>query len=220
MPDGDIVHEGLSSGQQVPYKQICEGCFSMEAIAFSCLKDLKRKIESFGDEPFRYIDRIVDCILPFVTEPLLKTPNDRIALGYQIEEGAGEIRRQVAANAARKACEQLAHEVQTGRFSGRSRDLRMEAYVKYIMNIHSVFEARSGLNPNADIDSDVILDRLKELRPYVREGVAHLVQQRIKAGSNSSRVRLMMPKRTHRVDRNTEIPVRLKINSGKGVKHG
>jgi hypothetical protein len=57
MPDGDIVHPRLSYGYQKIYKQICEGFFDSETLAYYVLPPLLKDIQKYGNGPINLLQK-------------------------------------------------------------------------------------------------------------------------------------------------------------------
>lgn len=178
MPDGDIVHKGLAPRYQAPYKQMCEGQLSDEAVARNVARAVLKDIQHYGNEPLKLLEQTAGTLQGVQDKPLFIETEDWGELSQAIHKVAQDMRAyKTAINLATRACEEQKTEIRNHHFA---RDLDLDIAGKYIHGVYTArFEEQVPLTDQhyGGADKPTLDRRLDRLRPLVMQELDALATQ-------------------------------------------
>lgn len=185
MPDADKV-PGLGYRHQGVYKQVCEDVYSEEEVAYNELDKLRKDFQDYSDAPIELIQQAA-TILSQSHGPLLKDLTDWGLIGRKLEKLEQEISQRTSANKrgftlALEACKDVLHCLRGGSVIN---NLELAIIKKYMSRVYeSNFVA---CIPRAhhyrQADSRMVETKLREMRPFIEEGLSYFANQVIQSGS-------------------------------------
>src|SRR5712692_288861 len=96
MPDGDIVHPGVSPRFQQLYIQVCQGELAEDDLVRKALACLIKEAESFGDQPLHLIAQeealLVEIFLRRQQEEVINWARERRRLKQLQQSADGNLR--------------------------------------------------------------------------------------------------------------------------------
>jgi hypothetical protein len=198
MPDGDIVHDKLRRLYQKPYKWLCEGKASSDECARSVLEKLKQDIKDKGDLPVMLIQRMTDKLVQSVSTVNELEAQDYAVLSMEFDrlvqqsEGQPDL-KELALRAGKSVLCDLRYgqEIDVGNASG----VMLERYMNEIYE--SEFKERVPLTSKhyAGIEQVTLLERIKEIEPYIKVGISKFAKDVI---NKQSVAKLSLPRRSSR----------------------
>jgi hypothetical protein len=198
MPDGDIVHDRLRRLYQKPYKWLCEGKASSDECARSVLEKLKQDIKDKGDLPVMLIQRMTDKLVQSVSTVNELEAQDYAVLSMEFDrlvqqsEGQPDL-KELALRAGKSVLCDLRYgqEIDVGNASG----VMLERYMNEIYE--SEFKERVPLTSKhyAGIEQVTLLERIKEIEPYIKVGISKFAKDVI---NKQSVAKLSLPRRSSR----------------------
>lgn len=175
MPDGDIVHEGLTGVYQKPYMQICEEQFGDEDIA-----------RELGDAVWKDARKSSDRLLPFFQEIAARCEWIRENLWFgnidwqqelnHIEEQKRHIYLDKRwRNLAERACREQISELRNGTFPS---NFYTDILDKFMWNTYRAnFQERVPLTVAhyKGASPEYLYERLEMMRPFIRDRIRQYV---------------------------------------------
>ncbi len=177
MPDGDIVHPGVSPRFQQLYVQVCEGELAEDDLVRKALGCLIKEVESFGEDPLHLIAQ---------EEELFEDIFLRRQQGEEIQQSAGGNLRALGL-VVRAGEDQLRELEQHGHYYITPPDFQREITRQYLVNVYDAQfagPAATPLRPHPhQADPDFVRQRLIAIRPDVIKGLESCVEQILRHGT-------------------------------------
>lgn len=168
MPDGDLVHKGLTRVYQEPYIQICEEQFGDEDIAQNLGDAVWKDIKSSSDQLLSFFQEVA-ARCKWIQENLMFETIDWQQESDQIEEQKRNVYMDVRLRSlAESACKEQINELQYGMPS--SQTFYTDILTKYMWNVcRANFQERIPLTETHHNGAglEYIYERLETMRPFL-----------------------------------------------------
>jgi hypothetical protein len=189
MPDGDIVHPGVSPRFQQLYVQVCEGELAEDDLVRIALGCLIKEVESFGEDPLHLIAQeealFEDIFLRRQQGEEINWALERRKL-KQLQQSAGGNLRALGL-VVRAGEDQLRELEQHGHYYITPPDFQREITRQYLVNVYDAQfagPAATPLRPHPHrADPDFVRQRLIAIRPDVIKGLESCVEQILRHGT-------------------------------------
>jgi len=202
MPDADKIGT-LSRRWSKMYRKVCEGYFSSEQLADDAMRSLVKDIGDYGDHPIRLLKEAAIRLDGIRNTPLFRSfynwnDEDHFIRGLASSYMQRYRANQRGINIAISVYKGLVNKLRNSeRVAGSSEEALCRNYVRQIYD--SNFAERIPLisNSDANIDWNLIGQRLNEISNHVNENIASLAP-RIAQKGNVKRIRLVSRQRTRK----------------------
>ena len=183
MPDGDIVHPGVSPRFQQLYVQVCEGELAEDDLVRKALGCLIKEVESFDEDPLRLIAQekalLEDIFLRRQQGEEINWAHERRKL-KQLQQSTGGHQRALGL-VVRAGEDQLRELEQHGYYYITPPDFQRAITRQYLINVYDAQFAgptATPLRPHPHrADPDFVRQRLMAIRPDVIKGLESCVEQ-------------------------------------------
>ncbi len=182
MPDGDIVHPGVSPRFQQLYVQVCQGELAEDDLVRKALGSLIKEVEFFGEDPLHLIAQeealLEDIFLRRQQGEAINWAHERRKL-KQLQQSVGGNLRALGL-AVRAGEDQLRELEQHGHYYIMSPDFQREITRQYLTNVFDAQFAEPAATPLRphphQADPDFVRQRLLTLRSDVLRGLESCVE--------------------------------------------
>lgn len=183
MPDADKVNTSLSRRYQKVYKQVCEGYFSSDALAYEVLKPLRKDIQGFGNAPLQFLQEVAAQLHELRALPLLKPIINWSEESERISELKGAYSQKLIPNRrgmnfALIACKEILRKIKANEPTNPK--LLTDIAHKYIQRIYeSNFEDPILLTEDhyLEVSTNELSSRLNTMKPFIDDGIEHFATQ-------------------------------------------
>lgn len=192
MPNGDIVLPSVPALYQRVLRRICDGQYSDELIAHDTLRQVRKDLVRFGEEPIRLIEQMHQDFAQIPTEPLLRREVDWLQATQRLERLAGQADGHAdAIELALDAAKAQLAMLRRGEVGSCPLAAIIAAYITRI------YEARfAGRIPREqatpEVDGELVHERLAAVYPYLALGIENVADQIARRGSVAA---IRMPRR-------------------------
>lgn len=179
MPDGDVVYHGVGRGYAGAYNELCEGYFSNEQIAGKIAKALRKGLKRYGNQPITLVIQTFADVSDAVARRTEIQPTEE---SYQIDQAARELMgHRRGTPLAVDACKEYVMQVCAGSGTNLTVVSVIRGYVSRVLQA-DFYEHLPLLNHHNDIPSEVVDQRIQQVRPHLDVEIEKIVAQIAKTG--------------------------------------
>lgn len=189
MPDGDIVHDGLTRNYQESFKQLCDGQFGGDILAEKVSRAVWKDVQHGGEELIQFLRAVAEQCEHILDRYVFGPIYQQEQIDWQKEfTRVDELARPIHADRRFKtlAVEACKEQLEDLRHGGNPSNCHIELLMKYTWNIYiAQFEARVPLSPSCykEVSGKFVSERLEMMRPYVKEELLRYVEQLYREGT-------------------------------------
>lgn len=189
MPDGDIVHKGLTKKYQGIFKEICDGQSGGSTLAEKVMPAVWKDIQNGGDKLIQLLKEVAEQCQQILDRYVFGPIYQQEQIDWQKEfKHVDELAQPIHADRRFKtlAVEACKEQLENLRYRGIPSNCHIELLTKYTWNIYvAEFEARVPLSPSCykDVSGKFVGERLEMMRPYVKEELLRYVEQIYRDGT-------------------------------------
>ncbi|MCL5997144.1 MAG: hypothetical protein M1546_13975 [Chloroflexi bacterium] len=181
MPDGDRIHPTLPRRYEHAYKQVCEGHFSPDELAYRTLKPLAQDLKEYGDGPIRFIKGLADELCQIPREPMLRATYDwdgmRTRFRKQARFASGGTR---AIEIAILAGERMLNQVRFGEREEVTYACLVKEYATGVYRARFV-DCVPLVPRQNDANHGAVVEMLEAMNPHIERGIDAFTAQIIKS---------------------------------------
>lgn len=179
MPDGDVVYHGVGRGYAGAYNELCEGYFSDEQVAGKIAKALRKGLKRYGNQPITLVTQTFADVSDAVARG---TGIQSTQESYLIDQTARELMgHRRGTPLAVDACKEYVMQVCAGAGNSLTVVSVIRGYVSRVLQA-DFYEHLPLLNHHNDISSEVVDQRIQQVRPHLDVEIEKIVAQIAKTG--------------------------------------